>query len=120
MVVERHGSLCVWCSSSYNQKHAIYIPVLSRRICTFTYSRDFPSNERFPTNKPKQPTLVGYALGSPCHEFRLAVRRDNGTLTRVGQSQQLFNNRAQTLLGRRVFRFLGCNPCFFCFQNPCF
>lgn len=43
------------------------IPVLlSRRICAFMYSPDFLSNEKFPANKPKQPTLVDYALGSPC------------------------------------------------------
>lgn len=43
------------------------IPVLlSRRICAFTYSLDFLSNEKFPTNKPKQPTLVDYAHCSPC------------------------------------------------------
>lgn len=48
------------------QSEACHSVLLSRRICAFTYSLDFLSNEKFPANKPKQPTLVDYALSSPC------------------------------------------------------
>lgn len=96
------------------------IPVLlSRRICAFTYSLDFLSNEKFPTNKPKQPTLVDYALCSPC---RVPPGSETGQQdSDSGRTvQQLSDNRSQKRLGSRVFRFLGSNPCFFLLSKSLF
>lgn len=98
-----------------------YTPVLlSRRICAFTYSlisQVMRSSLQTNPNNPRWWIILSvprwWIILSVHHvKFCLVVRWDNRTLTGVGPSQQLSNNRSQKRLGRRAFRFLGSNPCF--------
>lgn len=110
MVVERHGPLCVWCSSSYNQKHAILSSYLGGSVHSHTVQISRVMRSSLQTN-PNNPRWW-ITLSVHHVEFHLVVRQDNRTLTRVGPSQQLSDNRSQKCLGRRVFWFLGSNLCF--------